>query len=786
MEDVEGRLCDMCVSVIPYEDYSNMTSGSFDKRYQKQHHQNYNDLTAKEGKNYEHQEIKIDFRIEPHDLYSEWALGTKFHIRNLWTNSLEIPIYMGPLKLLTRENSAPISSQDLLHDLEAHPWATLTPNIGGDESLVKIRQWISFCRTNHKFCHSNHRRHELSVLEPGAFFPTRVLDVEEADIGKITLRSRKEVLVQFDTDRKVRQPTSDESGAVHEHPVYWTLSHRWGDADEMPRLLKDTETQLHEGVGLHELSPINKAWPTFLDAALLVKRLGYRYLWVDSLCIRQDSEEDWQREACSMIDVYRHSHCNISATYASYDPANNGIFRRRKICERHLYPFVVNIAGQQWWVWSALAWYDLEEAPLNKRGWVAQERFLPTGTLYFTEYRVLWECEEDGSDEPQLAGDATPLENLTRLKRYLVGGNNIARDYKMAALDFGKVKGTPTRESLRKIYSYWCPMLSYYASCGLTKESDRLVAISGVAKDFQEVTNDTYLAGLWKDMLSYWLAWYITSRSEDQFKRNKFAPSWSWASIAGGELAFPCLHENSISYIKLIKARIEPESPEGDSFGQLRSAELEIESTCFFLGILFAMFPYDFPLLWTKDPISATYLDQLEIHLKFMHQSPPLIARILSIMVGVGFLGFFIKLFRASESNMLFDGASLVLYLIGVGVYVANIVKGLRLVSAGAWNENSAADFDPTTVGVGRPGVGGGDPLTGGEIILGREDSLKVLAASNTILALVLVGVLVLQAGQWYAERKDDEEFEKYEKMEKTGNGGRPSSPTAEKNKKKQ
>ncbi|KAI6082116.1 Shr3 amino acid permease chaperone [Hypoxylon rubiginosum] len=200
-----------------------------------------------------------------------------------------------------------------------------------------------------------------------------------------------------------------------------------------------------------------------------------------------------------------------------------------------------------------------------------------------------------------------------------------------------------------------------------------------------------------------------------------------------------------------------------------------IGPTCFFLGILFAMFPYDFPLLWTKDPITSAYLDQLEIHLKFVHQSPPLIARVLSIMMGVGFLGFFTKLFRASESNMLFDGASLVLYLIGVGVYVANIVKGLRMVSAGAWHRD---DFDPSTVSA-RPG----DPLTGGEVVLGREDSLKVMAASNTILALVLVGVLVLQAGQWYAERKDNEEYEKLEKMEKSA----PSSPVTEKsNKKKQ
>lgn len=51
-----------------------------------------------------------------------------------------------------------------------------------------------------------------------------------------------------------------------------------------------------------------------------------------------------------------------------------------------------------------------------------------------------------------------------------------------------------------------------------------------------------------------------------------------------------------------------------------------------------------------------------------------------------------------------------------------------------------------------------------GGVEVGREDSLKVLAASNTILALVLVGVLVLQAGQWYAERKEQDEVEKFEK----------------------
>ncbi|EYE99953.1 putative secretory component protein shr3 [Aspergillus ruber CBS 135680] len=162
--------------------------------------------------------------------------------------------------------------------------------------------------------------------------------------------------------------------------------------------------------------------------------------------------------------------------------------------------------------------------------------------------------------------------------------------------------------------------------------------------------------------------------------------------------------------------------------------------TCFFLGIIFSLFPYDYPILWSTSPTPASHYDYLESHLRFLHASPPLIPRILHIVIFLGLAGLLTKLYRPSESNMLFDGASLVLYMCGVTVYIANIVKGLRLVSDGRYG-----DFIDEKVGEG---------------ILGREDSLKVLSASNTILALVLVGVLVLQAGQWYAERKDALEFE--------------------------
>ena len=120
---------------------------------------------------------------------------------------------------------------------------------------------------------------------------------------------------------------------------------------------------------------------------------------------------------------------------------------------------------------------------------------------------------------------------------------------------------------------------------------------------------------------------------------------------------------------------------------------------------------------------------------------------------------------------MLFDGASLVLYLCGIVIYVTNIVKGLRVVSAGTYGAQELVEGETAMGMKAAEGVEGAvDPG------IGREDSLRVLSASNTILALVLMGVLVLQAGQWYAERKEGQEVERLRKVERekgAGGGGK-------------
>jgi hypothetical protein len=170
---------------------------------------------------------------------------------------------------------------------------------------------------------------------------------------------------------------------------------------------------------------------------------------------------------------------------------------------------------------------------------------------------------------------------------------------------------------------------------------------------------------------------------------------------------------------------------------------------CFFLGVLFSSFPYDYDVLWSVPEDPTRSFEILEEHVRFLHASPAIISRILHIVIGTGLLGFLTKLYKASESNMLFDGASLVLYMAGITVYITNIVKGMRVVTAGVYgNVDIEVDKDA------------GDYIN-------REDTLRVYAASNTILALILIGVLVLQAGQWYALNKEEAEIEQMEKEDK-------------------
>ncbi|KAF2828083.1 heterokaryon incompatibility, partial [Ophiobolus disseminans] len=67
----------------------------------------------------------------------------------------------------------------------------------------------------------------------------------------------------------------------------------------------------------------------FLHAIEAAHKIGVPYLWIDSLCILQDSEEDFDTEAAMMSKIYRNSYCTISAGLD--DTSELGLFRQQDI-----------------------------------------------------------------------------------------------------------------------------------------------------------------------------------------------------------------------------------------------------------------------------------------------------------------------------------------------------------------------------------------------------------------------------------------------------------------------
>ncbi|EWZ36570.1 hypothetical protein FOZG_10563 [Fusarium oxysporum Fo47] len=372
--------------------------------------------------------------------------------------------------------------------LDAQPWTDLDDHMGASRSLHQVEAWLSSCEAGHEYCLSH-------GWSPGKYFPTRVIDVDRVEDGTVYLRERSEVKTGFLSE-------GNKAGDLRRgYPAYWTLSHRWGDPELIQQLSQSTENQLRSGMGVSDLSP------TFCDSCLLVRRMGYRYIWIDSLCIFQDSLSEWQQEAKAMVDVYRHSFCKISTIGAPSNPSSVGLFSRRRLPLRLLFFFQIH--GQHlddergfrvgpWVVFNDSIWTDdVASTPLSTRGWAVQERFLAPQVLHFTENQIYWECLETTI----LAKDwhlRPPIQTV-----YKAVGREIARSLSKVLLGQQYI----TWEEETAYLTLWGDLVSIYANCALTNESDRLIAMSGIAKSFQEANKDTYLAGLWKKVIHSDLAW---------------------------------------------------------------------------------------------------------------------------------------------------------------------------------------------------------------------------------------------------------------------------------------
>lgn len=239
---------------------------------------------------------------------------------------------------------------------------------GSEFNVNIICAWVRSCDQNHTCLSRN-----------DVFLPTRVVDVgnKQSDSVRLTCFAREHT-------------TSGK---------YLALSHRWGSPalHKMFRTLKTNLDTFQEGI---EVATLPK---TFQQAVQITRDLGLQFLWIDSLCIVQDDPEDWDYESRLMEQVFSSAYATIAATCAT--GTNDGFLKQRP--ERQNIHMTKGYAS--YFVCEAIdnVHIDVDQADLNNRGWVLQERALSRRTIHFTEKQCYWEC-----------GDGVRCETLTKMNKY--------------------------------------------------------------------------------------------------------------------------------------------------------------------------------------------------------------------------------------------------------------------------------------------------------------------------------------------------------------------------------
>jgi hypothetical protein len=360
--------------------------------------------------------------------------------------------------------------------------------------LSVIKGWIDSCVNGHPGC----------VLSDPQYLPYRLIDVGS----------------DGDTLKLCESP--DLPGG------YIALSHCWGE--QMP--LITTNANLAErktGITTPSLPQ------TFLDAIQMTRNLGIRYLWIDTLCIVQDDKKDWEQESAKMHLVYSNAYLVIAATRSPN--STHGLFHARPPKQKLAKAFYTgqNANGDSYCLHARLfdsnvpchsnfhtAVDDMSEFPLLSRTWVMQERILATRVLHFCEEELVWECHEGVRCECMYLDFH---QTGTRFGTDQWSHKFFKPRWSECILDI-----TPST-----IYDTWHMVVETASRLSISYESDKLPALSGIAKKMQQKGAGVYLAGLWSANLAADLLWTASAGRPKVWR----APSWSWASTEGAEVNFP-------------------------------------------------------------------------------------------------------------------------------------------------------------------------------------------------------------------------------------------------------
>ncbi|KAK3392286.1 protein TOL [Sordaria brevicollis] len=374
----------------------------------------------------------------------------------------------------------------------SYPLSFLTSfHTASEHSWNQAVEWINNCHSSHALCHA-----------------AKIMDCHDR-------RPARLIAVGHPGDTHVR--VIETAGLPLSETPFMSLSHCWGKDGVPTQLLQENYDRFtKEGIKLTELPR------TFRDAIDVTRRLNLvPYIWIDSLCIIQDSKQDWDDESVKMQYVYRNSVLNLAA--GASPNSHGGLFNPRYPLSTVPWSIPLPVSsfssvGESEKVLTSEYRSEKEsDLILFTRGWVLQEQLLARRTLIFGKDELHWECATiEASESFPLSIDTERWDDVNDRR-------TIFQHQWENLLDGGDAQR-------RKA---WELLVQTYFSRSLTKASDRLIAISGIAEQIGGRWGEgvTYLAGLWSYRLLQGLLWSMGGEDRCEERDMQAAPSWSWASL---------------------------------------------------------------------------------------------------------------------------------------------------------------------------------------------------------------------------------------------------------------
>ena len=345
-----------------------------------------------------------------------------------------------------------------------------------EDKIATARTWLNGCESTHPYC-----KPTIGLL------PKRLIE-----IGTSNGPGHRLVCCQDIEPANIR---------------YATLSYSWGKS--LPIRTTKTNVDLYSEQIPNEILP-----RTFQDAFTIARALDIFYIWIDSLCIVQNDEDEWQSEASRMSDIYSGSLLTIAASDAentsngcfslgsSASPDNSSIEKRAffmitqsENTSKKLVQVVPRHGGRG------------RTSILHTRGWVLQETVLSHRTVQVMDSELFWQCR---------SGCQTETGASLEISESICGS--------VPTLDL-KSSSDP--------HKLWWGWMESYSRRNFTFLKDRLPALAGLVQYYQESTGDLPLLGLWKSSLHQDLLWIRISKlpqGETSVAQQSKVPSWSWLS----------------------------------------------------------------------------------------------------------------------------------------------------------------------------------------------------------------------------------------------------------------